>query len=1261
MKRISALALLLLFCPVLALAQFTTVSGTVTDPNGLPYAFGAITPSLISAGTPIFTATGQPYSPPSQSVGLDINGSFVMQLADNTALTPGGTQWNFQVCSNGGSIQPSGGKGPVCFSLAAPITISGSTQSITAQLDAVALALSFNPGSGTLTGGGTITFFAKWSGASALGNGPLSDNGTTVSSTEPISTPSVTLSGAGALSLTGPGCGTLPTLSAGSGGFGLAAGCVPSINTNGGGWVAIPSSVTSPIVLTAGVLSCPSCNTGGSGVWSGLTSAGANLTLSNAGFSSTFNQTSAAPWTWANTTAATSLVDQNSPILNLAGNVWNGSASITVPWAIQNIETGTTPAADTSTLTFTQTGGHSGSVAFVANDSFLNVNFANVFGTLLNIELAGNPITFQAASLGASLTGVPGTASNVPGAAFGSFAVPISFAASSGSTNAIGAGSYTNVDQTGSASGNFTGFVDSATAGGGFANFLGTTFLIHDFQDDNGSVFQVGKTGAIFPTGGGSNGTLTDNTGSLGTASQVLTSGIGSAVLWSTSVPIDASKFTSGYTAGHEDVLLANAIAAIPGNAQSGTGGYGIINLMNLPQSSVFSTYPFAAIVSNGTTNFTGVQKCGEIWVSGGQTIAINGPMPLPACWFWRVKGKRATAKTLIASTSFPAVYNTGTITNSAATLVAGGTAQYQLTVTGTGTHFATGCSGGPCVQPYELIMVCGTAGNNGPACQGNGTTTCGTLCGNQIYGMVLAVNSDTSLTVGTNDTSAAGHHGQANASQVNFVIKGDLFPAGTFNQTGSDVGGSFSGIEGGTYSCGNQSGCNAVFANYSMQENFTLSQVTAADWPNSAVDFEGLVYNGGPFTGLILNEPTSCTHTTVALILRAPGGAPHEFDDVTFSLDRANCADLGADIEGGPGTKITNIHAEDNQANSNPNTFISIGQNAGAVPITTCPIACPEVTNFSGGVSIDTVTIPGNYTNGIVIGSGNPAGTTSVSLANLQFAGVTNTLVDNLRGCTIIGTGGDGYLTRYERQGTGPNFIGTAQAAINACGSSRPQGVTLAAAMSAQTSTAQHPLSTGRKGTDAVTNGTTTLTSATAAFTQGDVNSWFVCVACGAAGADLITQIASVQSGTSVTLSTAATSSASGQSWYFGISFPLLASKYYKLRCEIPVTFAATATIAFGFTGTSNPSSYDLSFSGNTGAAGVPQFVDFLGQTTWVSGSTNSGASGAPGAAARRIHLEASIINSANIQTITLGTVANGTNSITVSGRTDCEMRQMN
>jgi hypothetical protein len=75
--------------------------------------------------------------------------------------------------------------------------------------------------------------------------------------------------------------------------------------------------------------------------WDVESNAAGNLSINNAGFTSTFNQTSAVAWLWANTTAATATVPQNSPILNLSATGWGGTypsfVSTVDNWAIQDV------------------------------------------------------------------------------------------------------------------------------------------------------------------------------------------------------------------------------------------------------------------------------------------------------------------------------------------------------------------------------------------------------------------------------------------------------------------------------------------------------------------------------------------------------------------------------------------------------------------------------------------------------------------------------------------------------------------------------------------------------------------------------------------------------------------------------------------------------------------------------------------------------------------------------------------------------------
>jgi hypothetical protein len=89
-------------------------------------------------------------------------------------------------------------------------------------------------------------------------------------------------------------------------------------------------------------------------IWNNLQNATADLTLANTTFNTTFNQTSAVNWIWANITAATNSVPQNSPIIKIEGTYWTGSVSATDIWAVQNVvASGTNP---TSTLTFSHSG-----------------------------------------------------------------------------------------------------------------------------------------------------------------------------------------------------------------------------------------------------------------------------------------------------------------------------------------------------------------------------------------------------------------------------------------------------------------------------------------------------------------------------------------------------------------------------------------------------------------------------------------------------------------------------------------------------------------------------------------------------------------------------------------------------------------------------------------------------------------------------------------------------------------------------------------
>jgi hypothetical protein len=142
MKR-TTLALLFFFAALPVFAQdFTTVTGTVEDSVGIPYALGTITAKLVIAGNPVFTDTKLPYAPPTGLVKLDNNGFFTMQLAANGALTPASSTWTFVVCSVTGTEQPVFGKASSCYQVTG-ITISGSSQDISVALQNNAQPLTY--------------------------------------------------------------------------------------------------------------------------------------------------------------------------------------------------------------------------------------------------------------------------------------------------------------------------------------------------------------------------------------------------------------------------------------------------------------------------------------------------------------------------------------------------------------------------------------------------------------------------------------------------------------------------------------------------------------------------------------------------------------------------------------------------------------------------------------------------------------------------------------------------------------------------------------------------------------------------------------------------------------------------------------------------------------------------------------------------------------------------------------------------------------
>lgn len=138
----------------------------------------------------------------------------------------------------------------------------------------------------------------------------------------------------------------------------------------------------------------------GTVVWNNIGNATGALTIANAGNATTFNQTSAVTWTWANTTAATSLgVNASSPLHSQNGTYFTLGASATDSWTHQN---SIATAHISSTVTnITETAGNAVTLAITGGNFAVGdiVTFTGLTtGTWLNSQNA-TLLTASATSL----------------------------------------------------------------------------------------------------------------------------------------------------------------------------------------------------------------------------------------------------------------------------------------------------------------------------------------------------------------------------------------------------------------------------------------------------------------------------------------------------------------------------------------------------------------------------------------------------------------------------------------------------------------------------------------------------------------------------------------------------------------------------------------------------------------------------------------------------------------------------------------------
>ena len=92
--------LFFLVVPLSLLGQNTTVTGTVTDPDGFAWVGGSVQFTLHNDAGGTVRQNGVPLTSAqmNKTAPLDGTGSFSIALSTNSTLTPIGTQWTLLVC-----------------------------------------------------------------------------------------------------------------------------------------------------------------------------------------------------------------------------------------------------------------------------------------------------------------------------------------------------------------------------------------------------------------------------------------------------------------------------------------------------------------------------------------------------------------------------------------------------------------------------------------------------------------------------------------------------------------------------------------------------------------------------------------------------------------------------------------------------------------------------------------------------------------------------------------------------------------------------------------------------------------------------------------------------------------------------------------------------------------------------------------------------------------------------------------------------------
>jgi hypothetical protein len=430
---------------------------------------------------------------------------------------------------------------------------------------------------------------------------------------------------------------------------------------------------------------------------------------------------------------------------------------------------------------------------------------------------------------------------------------------------------------------------------------------------------------------------------------QAADSGI-SKVTASNIVPVNRRNCSQD--AGADDGLKLQAclVALAAANSQAGIAdATGLTGL-------TWSVNPFAA---------GSLPASGEIWLPPGDTVT-SVPTVMPDAWVIKgIGGRSVTAQygsNLKASASWPATYSTGTITTPL------GTPGPNMAIATSGSALNT-----------NTVVGCAFVGGTQP---------------NVTYGIISAIGGANSITLkwGTNNGSGA-------VSTNTFKVFCPMIAMG--GGGASNAGAQFGiqlrsmGVD-----CNNIAGCVDVL-NWYAQQHSEIHDTSFRGFTNIGLLVEGQPQNSGPYDNINLVPGSSCTASTIPLVIRAASQSLGQFHRITAT--KGACATnptVGIDVQGSF-TELNTIDVEQ------VTTGISVGAN------TACPVACANSTTLPTQFHIvNAYNASGSGTTVVAVSnfSGTP---TDYTLTNIQ-GNVTNTFTDTQNSCTETATKLGSYIVNH-------------------------------------------------------------------------------------------------------------------------------------------------------------------------------------------------------------------------------------------------------